>query len=488
MREQATISIDDLLDHPRARRFQVRLMLLLALFMFFEGYDMQVLSFAAPVIIKAWHSNKAAFGGVFGGAMAGFMFGAMVVGNFGDYIGRARMIIGGSVLFGVFTILSAYATDLTELLCWRVLAGIGLGCAVPNAVVLLSEYWPARTRATSVTLIYVGYTVGSAFGGLIAAYLIPAYGWQSVFILGGVAPLAIVALLAAVLPESLKFLIVRAKRPQTVIKILKRVRPDLTLETMPNFILDEEPQKGPPVGELFMGGRAVATSMLWLAGICSTITLHFLTSWLPVVIESEGVPLSHAIITTSVFQVSGAVGGIVAGRILDRYGLTALAGFVGVAIPSLLLLAHIGGVEVMTMAFVGGCGLSIIGGFTIVLALGGLIYPAEMLSSGSGWTFGVARLGAIVGPTVGGILLSYGLSGKTLFQLAMIPIAIEVLAFLILARQPSALAWRVAKGTDTAGAASRPVARPHRWSAADAADQRANGMTSAAAVNERRTR
>jgi AAHS family 4-hydroxybenzoate transporter-like MFS transporter len=448
MSEQTGIYIEDLLDHPQARWFQIRLLVLLALFMFFEGYDMQVLSFVAPVIIKEWHSNKAAFGGVFGGTMAGFMFGAMVVGNFGDYVGRARMIIGGCLSFGVFTVLSAYATNLTELLYWRVPAGIGLGCAVPNAIVLLSEYWPARARATSVTLIYVGYTIGAALGGVIAAYIIPIYGWQSVFILGGVAPLATVVLLLIMLPESIKFLILRAKNPQAVKKILKRLRPDLNFDSMPKIILGEEPKKGIPVGELFMGGRALATSMLWLAGICSTLTLHFLTSWLPVVIESEGVPLGHAIITTSVLQTSGAIGGIIAGRILDRYGLVALSSFVGISIPCLFLLAHIAGVEILTMAFVGGCGLSIIGGFTIVLALGGLIYPAEMSSSGSGWTYGVARLGAIIGPTLGGILLSYGLTAKTLFQLAMVPIAVVVLAFIILASQGSAMAWREAKLAD----------------------------------------
>jgi AAHS family 4-hydroxybenzoate transporter-like MFS transporter len=458
MKHDLPINIETLLADRRARPFQIKLMLLLALFMFFEGYDMQVLSFAAPVIIKAWHSNKAAFGGVFGGAMAGFMLGAMVVGNFGDYIGRARMIIGGSIVFGIFTILSALATDLTQLLYWRVLAGIGLGCAVPNAIVLLSEYWPASARATSVTLIYVGYTVGSALGGVIAAYLIPAYGWQSVFVVGGVAPLVVVALLATALPESIKFLVVRGKKPQAVVGILNKLRPDMKFTEMPVLDLGEERRKGIPVGELFMGNRAVATCMLWLAGICSTITLHFLTSWLPVVIESEGVPLSHAIITTSVLQISGAVGSIAAGFLLDRYGLKAVASFIAIAVPSLFLLSHVGGIEVLTMAFVGGCGLSIIGGFAIVLALSGIIYPAEMRSSGSGWTYGIARVGAIIGPMLGGLLLSYGLSGKTLFQLAMVPIAIEVLAFIVLAGQPSSLAWRTARKSDPVAAASRSAA------------------------------
>jgi MFS transporter, AAHS family, 4-hydroxybenzoate transporter len=442
MSGQPAVRVEELLDHPCARPFQIRLLLLLALFMFFEGYDMQVLSFAAPVIIKEWHSSKAAFGGIFGGAMAGFMFGAMLVGNLGDYIGRAKMIIGGSIVFGVFTILSAFAVGLTDLLCWRVLAGIGLGCAVPNAVVLLTEYWPARARATSVTLIYVGYTGGSAIGGIIAAYLIPAFGWQSVFILGGVAPLINVAILAAALPESVKFLIVRSKRPEAVVKILSRVRPDLAFDGVPDFVLGEKPKQGLPVGKLFMEGRAVATCMLWIAGICSTLTLHFLTSWLPVVLESDELPLSHAIIATSVLQLSGAVGGVLAGRILDRFGVAALAGFVGIAIPSLLLLAHVTGAEILTMTFVAGCGLAIIGSFTVVLALGGLIYPVEMRSSGSGWNYGVARLGAILGPTLGGLLLSYGLSGKALFQLTTIPIGIAVLAFVILARQPATLAWR----------------------------------------------
>jgi AAHS family 4-hydroxybenzoate transporter-like MFS transporter len=458
--EQSAVYIEQLLDHPHAKPFQIRLLLLLGLFMFFEGYDMQVLSFAAPVMIREWHSNKAAFGGIFAGSMTGFMVGSMLLGNLGDYLGRARMIIFGTVLFGLFTLLSAFADGLGELLCWRVIAGVGLGSAVPNAIVLLSEYWPARARATSVTLIYVGYMLGSALGGVIAAYLIPRYGWQSVFLLGGISPFAVVILLLFFLPESVKFLVMRAKKPQKLLRILRRVRPDLPFRTLPQFVLGEEPRRGLPVGELFLDGRAISTCMLWLAGICSTLTLHFLTSWLPVVIEGEGIPLAHAIVAGSVLQLSGALGGVAAGRIFDRFGLIALSAFMAVAIPSLLLLAHAGGVEILTMAFVAGCGFSVIGGFTIVLALGSLIYPVEMRSSGSGWTYGVARIGAILGPGLGGLLLAHGLTGKSLFQLAAIPIAIQVVAILVLARQGAATAWRATRRSDAIESQPVKLAEP----------------------------
>ena len=191
MTKAASIDVGALIEGQKFGRFQAGLMFWICTFMFIEGYDMQVVGYAAPAIIKAWHSDKAAFGAVFGAGLGGFMLGATILGNLGDRFGRKRMIVAGSLLFGLFTLASAWADGLTSLLVLRTIAGIGLGGSIPNAIALVTEYAPARERATRVGMMFIGYTVGSAVGGLIAAHLIPSWGWPSVFVVGGVLPIAI---------------------------------------------------------------------------------------------------------------------------------------------------------------------------------------------------------------------------------------------------------------------------------------------------------
>ncbi|HTH98599.1 MAG TPA: MFS transporter [Stellaceae bacterium] len=438
MLEGAPIHLETLLSDRRARPFQFKLLALLMVFMFFEGYDMQVLSFAAPVIIKAWHSNKAAFGGVFGGAMAGFMAGALVISNLGDYFGRVKMIIGGSIVFGIFTLLSADAHDLSQLFIWRTIAGIGLGGAVPSAVALISDYWPSSARTTSVALIFGGYTIGSALGGVIAAYLIPRYGWPSVFILGGLAPLVVTVFLLLWLPESLWFLVRTGKRSDRVLKIVNKLQPGAAYTKAPQLLFQEPPGKGIPVSQLFENGRALMTVTLWVSCICITMTLHFMTSWLPTVIADQGIPLSHAIITTSILQTCGTIGGFLTGRLLDRRGVMMVAIVAALGIPCLLLLANFSKTEMLMMLFVGGSGFAIVGSFQGLMGLSGALYPTPMRTASAGWTLGVARLGAIFGPTIGGVLLSFDFTPKMLFEFAVVPILVEVVAILVIARQPSA--------------------------------------------------
>src|ERR1700744_3113620 len=177
MTKAASIDVGALIEGQTLGRFQIGLMAWICTFMLIEGYDMQVVGYAAPAIIKAWHSDKAAFGVVFGAGLAGFMLGATVLGNFGDRFGRKRMIVAGSLLFGLFTLASAWADGLTSLLVLRTIAGVGLGGSIPNAIALVTEYSPLRERATRVGIMFIGYTVGSAVGGIIAAHLIPNWGW-----------------------------------------------------------------------------------------------------------------------------------------------------------------------------------------------------------------------------------------------------------------------------------------------------------------------
>ena len=216
MTKAASIDVGTLIEGQRFGRFQIGLMFWICTFMLIEGYDMQVVGYAAPAIIKAWHSDKAAFGVVFGAGLGGFMLGATILGNLGDRFGRKRMIVAGALLFGLFTLSCAWADGLTSLLVLRTIAGVGLGGSIPNAIALVTEYAPARQRATRVGIMFIGYTIGSALGGVIAAQLIPTWGWPSVFVVGGVLPIAIGLVLLFVLPESVRFLMVKRDRTDLV--------------------------------------------------------------------------------------------------------------------------------------------------------------------------------------------------------------------------------------------------------------------------------
>ena len=135
--------------------------------MVIEGNDNQVVGFAAPLMTQDLHIDNASFGQVFGIGLFGYMLGALTLSAVGDRIGRRRLVIAGAVVFCVFTIATAYASTLFSILPIRFCAGIGLGCAIPNAIALMAEYAPKSTRATRIALMFVAYTIGSALGGLL---------------------------------------------------------------------------------------------------------------------------------------------------------------------------------------------------------------------------------------------------------------------------------------------------------------------------------
>src|ERR1700722_332217 len=175
-----TIDVADLIEIRKIGWFQFVVIGWACATMFIEGYDMQVVPFAAPAIIKAWHVNKAYFGPVFGFGLFGYMLGATLLSNLGDKFGRKRIIIGGGLLFGVFTLAAAFSSTLRELLVLRFLAGIGLGASIPSAIALAAEYAPSRNRAITISAIFIGYNLGSTVGGLIAAKFMPIFGWPVV--------------------------------------------------------------------------------------------------------------------------------------------------------------------------------------------------------------------------------------------------------------------------------------------------------------------
>ena len=231
-----TVEIDALIENRRLSGLQYAVIIWMCVFMVLEGYDMQVIGFAAPAILREWHVSKAAFGPVISANVVGYMLGSMLLGTIGDELGRKRVIIGGALIFALFTLAAAFSSSLDELLALRALAGIGLGGAVPTGIALVAEYTPHKMRATMIALMYVGYTLGASMGGFAAALTIPVYGWPAVFVIGGVAPLPLCLLLLYALPESIRFLALKGDKGAQVAAIANRLRPDMEFSGTTRFV------------------------------------------------------------------------------------------------------------------------------------------------------------------------------------------------------------------------------------------------------------
>ena len=180
--------------------------------LFLDGFDTQAIGYVAPALAKEWGLTKGALGPVFSAGLFGLMIGALLFGPLADRIGRKRIIILSTLAFGVCALATAFVHDVNTLLAIRFLTGLGLGGAMPNAIAMTSEFNPRRRRATMVMIMFCGFSVGAALGGLLAAALIPHFGWRSVFVVGGVAPLLLVPILALRLPESVRFLALSGRR------------------------------------------------------------------------------------------------------------------------------------------------------------------------------------------------------------------------------------------------------------------------------------
>src|SRR6202166_3765868 len=231
------IDVAGFIDEQPVGRFQIRLLLACAAVLFLDGFDTQAIGYVAPDLARDWGLARGALGPVFSAGLFGLMIGALIFGPVADRIGRKKIIVFSTAAFGIGTLATVFAQDISSLLMIRFLTGLGLGGALPNAVALTSEFSPHRRRATMVMAMFVGFSIGAALGGLLAAALIPQFGWRSVFVVGGVAPLVLVPILALRLPESVRFLALTGRANDSVAQLLAFVSPKAVFSPATRFVV-----------------------------------------------------------------------------------------------------------------------------------------------------------------------------------------------------------------------------------------------------------
>jgi AAHS family 4-hydroxybenzoate transporter-like MFS transporter len=424
------LDIRAFIDDRPVGRYQVLVAAVCGLIVFVDGFDAQAMGYVAPALSADLDIPRRVLGSVISSGLVGMMIGALASGPIADRIGRKPVLVAAALVFGVGSLLTATARSVEMLVVFRLLTGLGMGGAMPNAIALTSEYMPKRSRATAVTTMFCGFSLGAAIGGMVAAAIIPRYGWQSVFIVGGTAPIAIGLLALALLPDSIRFLVVKGGQEARAKRYLAKIAPGVAFPDALSPGADEHGAgRGFLVGQLFADGRAVPTVFIWVVYFMTLLNLYFLNSWLPTVMSDAGIPVSTAIVLTSLFQVGGTGGALALGRVLDRGGTFAILSGCYLAAAVFIFAIGLSGNSVILLALtIFAAGFSLIGGQTASNALTAEFYPTRMRATGVGWALGVGRIGSIVGPILGGQLLAMGMGAREIFWAAAIPALVATAA------------------------------------------------------------
>jgi AAHS family 4-hydroxybenzoate transporter-like MFS transporter len=416
------LTASEIIDSQPLSRYQAGIVGLCALVVVFDGFDAQCIGFLAPPIAKSLDIPLKAFGPVFASGLIGLMISSMTAGPVADRWGRKWPFVACTFTFAIFALLTSRVTSFEQLVILRFLTGLGLGGAIPNAFALASEYAPKRLMSVSATTLSGAMPLGALSAGLISSVMLPKWGWQSVFYVGGILPLIVATILIALLPESVRFMGLRGDDPRKVAGIMARIAPELAVAPDHLLASHSDRRKDVPVKYLFTEGRAMGTLLLWIPYLMNLLLLYFIVSWLPALLRQNALPVSAGIAAISVFSLGGIIGSVGQSPLMTGFGSypSLLSEFLFCAICIGLLAFSSASFPVMlSLVFVLGC--SVQGAQAGLNALIIVFYPTPIRSTGMGWASAVGRIGSISGPVLGGILLTLSWSTRQIFLAAVVP-------------------------------------------------------------------
>ncbi len=427
------IDVKRFIDEQRFSPYQWGILATCFLMIAIDTYDAFAVGFVVPVLMQEWHIGKALFGPVMSASIFGMAVGALVSGPLYDRTTPKTVMVGSMILFGLCSLGSTLAQTPLQLGIWRLVTGLGIGAAVPGATTLVYEYAPARRSALVVNTMACGGMVGAAACALTAGMLIPAYGWKSLFLVGAIIPIVLALFVQFTMPEPLRFMVLREWPGERIAAVLRRIGPGQALDGV-RFVFSEEQGADRKSGMAVMLSRRLCTGtlMLWLTYFAGTFAYYLLMGWMPTLVQEAGASLRQATMATSLLSLGGIVGAFGVGWLMDRFernSVVALAFVLGGV--SVWMIGRQTAHPVLLPLFIFLAGVGLNGAIFSMGALAAMFYPTSGRSAGVAWMYGVGRIGGILGPIAGGMLLRTSSGAGMFFTVVMAAVMVPAVALWI---------------------------------------------------------
>ena len=385
-----------------------------------DGMDVLVISYCAPAITEDLNLGPKTLGFVFSSGLIGMAIGAIFLAPFADRFGRKKLILASAFIMGFSVLLTAYSENISQLMLMRLVSGVGIGCMLATTATLTSENVLNNSKDFWVSLVISGYPVGAVASGYVAAAIIPSYGWESMFVLAGLTTLLTIPLIFFFLSESPQFYL--KKQPKDALAKANKILIKMNfkpLDSLPKIGL--KANNKPLVSQLFSGKYKISTLQLWAALFFAFGCLYFLISWIPKLATDAGLSIELAIYAGTIFNVGAFFGIVLQGYFSSKIGLKKTISFF--LLLTFLLMASFKlfiGTDILLLVYF-LLGFSLQGGFVGLYAVAARLYPTEFKTTGVGWAIGMGRVGGILAPLIGGLLISIGLSLSANFFIFSIP-------------------------------------------------------------------
>ena len=423
---QTQSSAEARLESQKLGPLQYRVGFLCMLAQVFDGFDISAIGMAVPALIKTWGVPGPAFANTFVMSSVGIMIGALTSGPVGDKIGRKPVLLTSLILLGLSSLACTQATSVPELAWLRLITGFGIGTLMPATVALSSDYLPERLRAAGIMVVFTGAPLGGFAGGMLVSYLLPNFGWTSIFWIGGILPLALIPVIFFWLPESPRFLLAKGKLSESAQRLMRQLGIDLN--TKPAEV---DVAQGNPVAGLFKDGLATTTLLVWILFFSNLMSMYLIGYWMPAILSLSGLSPADSVFASALREAGPLVSVFAIAPLSTKYSAPAVLRvtlFMGIVCIALIGLATLPYLSLLAVIFLVGC--CTVGSQTGMNGMTAALYPARVRNTGMAWALGVGRLGGIAGPWLGGVLLAAGLPPRQVFLVACVTAATATLAMI----------------------------------------------------------
>lgn len=387
-----------------------------------DGMDVLILSYIAPALSSDWAVSPERLGIVFSAGLAGMAAGGLLIAPLADRFGRRKLILASLIMMTLAMFGSSIATSIVELIASRFVVGIGIGTVLASMAALTAEYAPPRHRTFAVGFLQAGYPVGATVTGFVVASLLPVYGWQAMLLGAAILCAIAIPIVWLVLPESIAFLLTR--QPEGALEKANKLLVSIgqpPVDALPPRHVAETRHAG--VRGLMTEGRAYSTILLWLAITFSFMTLYFVISWIPKLAVEAGLPAQDAIYAGAIYNIGAFIGTSSIGLVAMRFDLRRLIlVYMVLAAAALTIFGSVAMPLAATLGTAFLIGVFVQGGFNGCYPLAASLYPPEARGTGIGWAMGVGRIGAVIGPMLGGFLLAAKVSLPIIFGIFAVPV------------------------------------------------------------------